>query len=346
MRPNKWAFAIIMAAWITILFTGCSMLGEGTRTGEIDPPPGDTELKQPEDSSETSITDPDGETMEITGYFEDPNGFVAPLTFRVPYEEGTAKATLEYMVEGGPGEALLPEGFRALIPQGTQITMNVMADKTAVVDFSENFTSYNPQDERKILEAVTWALTEFDSIDRVAVWVNGEPLEEMPANATPLDAPLTRAMGINLERVKGVDYGQSTPVTLFFQSSTLEGQSYFVPVTRMIARTDNVALAALNELIRGPLNDSLYSVISADAEVLEAEESEGVVTVNLDSAFLADGQKAAPESLQSVVLSLTETTGAEKVQIMVNGSTEVIGSDDQTYNTPVSRPARVNKIEL
>jgi germination protein M len=346
MNRNKWLLTIIMMGLAVILLSGCSLWGDGDKTGEIDPPPQNTEKQQAEGDTEPTDADVVTEVMEVTAYFKDAHGYVAPLTLEVPKDPGKARATLEYMVDGGPGLAHLPEGFQALIPQGTKITMNIVKDKTAIVDFSEEFTSYNAQDERKMLEAITWALTGFDTIDKVTFWVNGEPLAEMPRDATPLHEPLSRSMGINLEYANGVDYGRSTPVTLYFQGESTDGLGYFVPVTRMIARTDNLAHAAMTELIKGPMNGNLSSVLDPASKVLEVSKIEDLINVNFDSSLLNPDREAATESIQSVILSLTETTGMNKVQIMVDGSTDVKSTDDQLYNTPVLRPTQVNKIGL
>lgn len=345
MNRNKWLQMIIMTGLAVILLSGCSLWGDGDKTGEIDPPK-DTELQEAEENAETTDAEANTEVMQVTGYFLDEHGYVAPLSFEVPKDEGKARATLEYMVEGGPGEAYLPEGFRALIPQGTKIDMNIMPEKTAVVDFSPEFASYNVTDERKILEAVTWALTGFDTIEDVTFWLNGETLEEMPVDGTPIDEPLDRRMGINLEVASGVEYSRATPVTLYFQGESADGNDYLVPVTRMIQRTDNVAMAAMSELIKGPMDSDLASVIDPTAQVLKVEKMEDLINVNFDGGLLDAEQKAAPEAIESVILSLTETTGLNRVQIMVDGSAEVHSSDDQTYNTPVLRPTHVNKIGL
>jgi germination protein M len=350
MKGNKRLSFIFPAILAVFILGGCALWSDGTRTGEIDPPPqnGSKTNANTDDAEEKpAMADLSGPTMEITGYFADPNGLVAPISMRVPFAEGTAAATLAYMVEGGPGEAMLPPGFRALIPKGTHVQLDITEDGTAVVDFSDEFASYNAQDERKILEAVTWALTEFERIDRVSLRLKGRPLTEMPVNGMPVAAALTRStIGINLERAKGADFGQSTPVTLYFQSSTDDGYAYFVPVTRLIPRTDNPALAAVHELIKGPMNRHLSGVITPAAEVLDLRKQDDVLQINLNDAVLTEDLRTPQESIQSVILSLTETTGLAKVQILVNGSAEVWSTDEQLYDMPATQPAHLNKVGL
>jgi germination protein M len=144
-----------------------------------------------------------------------------------------------------------------------------------------------------------------------------------------------------------VDYGQATPVTLYFLNQNNENYKYYVPVTRMIKRTDNVAKAVVDELIKGPdPKKGLAAVLNNTAEVKNVKESEGLITVDFSEKLLGADKKASGEGLQSVILSLTENTGVPKVQITVNGDVKVSSTDQQSYSKPVSRPTHVNPTKM
>ncbi|MEK0397438.1 GerMN domain-containing protein, partial [Lactobacillus delbrueckii] len=81
----------------------------------------------------------------------------------LPESKSIAKQALEYLVQDGPVSNLLPNGFRAVLPANTQLSVDVK-DGLATVDFSGDFKDYQAHDEQKILESVTWTLTQFDSI--------------------------------------------------------------------------------------------------------------------------------------------------------------------------------------
>jgi len=337
----------IIAFGLTVLLLGgCALWGGGDAGREIDPPPEGANLLPDDEEVEPTMAAASEQMMDVTLYYKDPNGYVTPVSVEIPYTVSAARAVLEHMVEGGPGDALVPEGFTALLPKGTKIQgIDIMNDKLAVVDFSPEFASYNPQDERKIMEAVTWALTQYDTIDKVQFWLNGETLTEMPQDGTPMDEPLTRAMGINLELGEGIELSRSMPVTLYFQSQSEAGDTYFVPVTRMVSRSDDAAEAALQELIRGPISPGLVSVIVPTAKVLNVRHGDDLITVDFNTELLNGEDRAPAETLQSVVLSLTDTTGAEQVMITVDGSVQVVGTDDVAYSEPVGRPRHINKLE-
>ncbi|MFC4776412.1 GerMN domain-containing protein [Paenibacillus sp. GCM10023252] len=357
MIQNKWirraAFTGVLV--LPILTAGCGLFSQSA-SKEIDPP--QTEVPSGLDGQKTGQAGVKGEQAgdtQMTVYLQDENGYLAPIAIRTSFgeKEKPGQKALEMMVDGGAYASQLPEGFAAVLPQGTQIKgFDIVTDKQenkiAVVDFSSPFTQYNLQDERRIVESITWTLTAMPGIEGVEIWSEGKKLDEMPVGSYPLDEPLTRAVGINLEAAEGVDYSRSTPVTLYFSAVTANDEQYYVPVTRLINRTASAspAQAALEQLIAGPLATSdLSAVITDDVKIKSIEEKDSTVTVNLEDSSYLEGQKAPSEMLQAVVLSLTEVTGAESVQIVLNGKQNIVDSDNKDYSKPVGRPHHVNELK-
>lgn len=341
--------AIAALVSVPLILAGCGWFGAKETGGFIDPPQidYDWEAEPDAESMETAAVPGIGEEAPVTLYFRDGDGHVVPLGVRIPHEPGIAKKVLAHMVEGGPLDGRLPDGFSALLPRGTEVLgMDISPEGLAIVDFSPAFTDYDPQDERQIVEAVTWALTGFDSINAVQIWINGMPLKEMPKDGLPLDEPLTREMGINLEMEPGVNPALATPVTLYFQEQTGDDLLYYVPVTRLIRHTDNVPLAAVHKLLEGPIgNSGLHPVLSAGTEVLGVEVHRDTVLVNFGSNLLGDDLfPVSEEALQAVVLSLTELTGKPKVQIMVDGQAGVTVGENSLFARPAAKPAQINPL--
>jgi germination protein M len=71
-----------------------------------------------------------------------------------------------------------------------------------------------------------------------------------------------------------------------------------------------------------------------------------LITVDLNSSTSSDGKKLSSDALESMILSLTETTGATQVQFTVNGEKKALADDSLNYSKPVSRPAHVNPLKL
>ncbi|MFD0713935.1 GerMN domain-containing protein [Paenibacillus sp. GCM10027626] len=340
---------------LPILTTGCGLFSQGG-SKEIDPPQNSSQNSAlnslAADETVSGAIDEQGQQAQMTLYLEDHNGMLAPVT--VAAGEGDPKQlgqkALEMMIDGSPQSGDLPEGFSALLPQGTEVRGFTVdpEQKLAIVDFTQPFSDYNVADERRIIEAVTWTLTGIEGIQKVELRLEGEKLNEMPVDGFPLEVPLTRAVGINLEAAEGVDYSQSTPVTLYFSAVTDHDESYYVPVTRLINRTNNKAVSAMEELIAGPLDLSkqLHPVITSDVTVKKISKKDDIVTVELEDAAYQEGQQTPAEMMQAVVLSLIDNTGLGKVQIVINGKTDLIDTNNQSYSKPVGRPERINALKL
>lgn len=350
MIQKRWIrhTAITGVLVLPILTAGCGIFSQNTNKA-IDPP--QVEITNGVDGSVTGQAVKGNQGNQLTVYLQDRNGYLAPISIPTtigPTEEPGQKA-LEMMVENGTYADQIPEGFRALLPQGTQIKSYKYdkEQKVAIVDFSESFNDYLVQDERKIVEAVTWTLTAMTGIEGVEIWHEGARLMEMPADGFPLDEKLTRSVGINIEAAEGVNYSQSTPVTLYFSAQTAKDEQYYVPVTRLVARSEeSMTQAAVEQLIVGPLNKKeLTGVILPDVTVKSIEQKDEVVTVDLQDDAYQEGQKLPAEMLQALVLSITETSGADTVQIRVNGEANVTDDKDKSYSEPVGRPSYVNAIK-
>lgn len=359
MKSWKYGWLVSLAV-LSLFLSGCLLGSKNESSSQaIDPPQEDyltsdeiefefDEGMEEEGSEEKSSVDKKGEKgeeqagtklVDRTIYVFDHEGHVVPLTIKVPHTEGVAKQALEYLVVDGPVTDQLPDGMRAVLPAGTEMTVKIEGN-TAVVDFSPEFKNYHPDDEKGILEAITYTLTEFENIDQVKIMINGYMQETMPVKGTPINQPLSRKDGINLEIAEGTQIGNSSLVTLYFLAQNPSGQfDYFVPVTRLIPKTDDLIKATVEQLQVGPqLGSGLYSLFSDELKLVQtALEKETAV---LHFAQPAGEEKTkdkllSKEALDALALSLTELSPVEKVQVTVEGSGE-------NRSQAVSRPSEVN----
>jgi len=336
-----------------MLLSGCGLFGPEKETISIDAPPQSEVVAGVENGTPTAGTVAPGTegtepavqaTSEHSVYLLDANGYVVPVSLVLPKVEGPAKQVLSYMVKGGPVEGMLQGGFSAVLPQGTEVKGLLIKNGVATVDFSKEFKTYDEKDEKRILDAVTRAMTEFSTVKSVQIWVNGTPLTEMPAANTPI-TQLDRNQGVNLELADGAIPGNTSAVTVYFQGQLDDARTYYVPVTRLVPETADVAKATVEELIKGPKQGSqLFSSLLRTTRVLDVKQEKELITVNLSSDILKydEGKEASPEALQSLVLSLTESTGAKKVQLLVEG--KPLANTD--FTKPVSRPIQLNSMQF
>lgn len=293
-----------------------------------------------------------GTSNQATVFMPNHDGLLTPLTLPVT---GTDVAALvaelvPAMAEGGAFEKaeLLPTGFHSVLPRGTSVLASALDSESGVltVNLSDKFVNYSENEERRIVEAMTWTLTELPGVQAVSLKVEGIPLTEMPVAGMPLDRQLTRpVLGINVEIASGVDVTHSMPVTTYFTSVAPDGQGYLVPVTRVVTRNAAPLRTVMQELIAGPLNANLLAPVSTPDIVVEDVVVDGdVVSVMLRDPAFTEGERMPADFMKATVLTMTEggSHADMKVRVTVNGSSNIVDTHDQPYSTPVSRPTFVN----
>lgn len=282
-------------------------------------------------------------------YLIDSNGFVAPLTMPINSGQNEIENIVNHLVHGGPITELLPSGFQAVLPSGTEILDVEVLNGVATINFSEQFNEYHPDQELKLLEALTWSVTQLDGVDRVKLKVNEEELTTMPKRGTPVAEGYTRKHGINLEMDDVEDITYTTSAVLYFISQHNEN-TYYVPVTRRIPNDGNKYEAIVEELLNGPnLMTPLLTDFREGVKLLEEPTfRNGTVTLNFNEALLntMDGTAVSENILNVIVLSLTELAEVEEVSLQVESNESILVNSGENITEPVSRPKMVNTREF
>ncbi|QHE53175.1 GerMN domain-containing protein [Pontibacillus sp. HMF3514] len=354
--------ALIYGSVITglTLLSGCVFQGEQSLQ-EMDPPQeqASTGQNNVEDNGTTSENGQEinqdqnqviVETTERQLYLLDENGMVVPQTLLLPDHETKeyAKQALEYLVKGGPITNVLPSGFEAVLPAGTEInSLNLHDDGTLVVDVSKEFSEYRPEDELKILQSMTYTLTQFDSVERVKLQINGYDTDVMPVNGTPISDGYSRANGINLHLGDVVNLSDSKSVTVYYPTQH-DDQIYYVPVTKRVeANNENMYETIVQTLVNGPGFDlNLQQVFNEGVQLVEKPKyTDGVLKLTFNENVLNnfdDQAVLSREVMDSLVLSLTEQPGVEAVSVEVENIDQVFSEQGEVLAEPVSRPQMVN----
>lgn len=344
-KKAKLAFTLAGVLTASMVLTGCGLFGKDKES--VDPPGEVTHMQEGEDAETTSETAKETADMEMRDlYLVDKNGYVVAQSIPLPKTESVAKQVLSYLVTDGPISEVIPNGFRTVIPAGTEVDVDIK-DGVAVVDFSEEFSDYDEADEQNILQSITWTLTQFDSVDSVELKVNGYALNEMPVGETPIsEEGLTRADGINTDVSNVADITNTRPVTVYYLAQA-EDDPYYVPVTKRISNTEKDDVAAvINQLVDGPgLQSALSTALFNGVKLLEEPTVEdGNVVLDFNESILEDSDSniISDATLSSIVLSLTEQADIESVSIKVNGKDEIVNEDGEALTAPVNRPEKVN----
>ena len=295
-------------------------------------------------TEENEDAEPTSETVARQLYLVDVNGMVAAQTLELPKLDSNEVATqvLTYLVKEGPVTSLLPNGFQAILPEGTEVLgLNLQEDGTVIVDVSNEFKEYEAKDELKILQSMTYTLTQFENIDKIELRINGFPQKEMPVNGTPMMDGYSRTNGINLVETDTIDLLDSQAVTIYYPSEYNDNR-YYVPVTQRIKVTDQEVFGSIVQaLIDGPgynvntthvfnTNTSLINNPTLENGVLELVFSQEVLE-DIDKAMISD------EVMETLVRTLTEQNKVDSVEVKVENIDQLTNENGELYSEPVTK---------
>lgn len=315
---------------------------------EIDPPEnaqavsegqGDAqEVTQEEDNAAEGL-----DTVARQLYLIDTNGMVASQILELPLIESNevAAQVLEYLVVDGPVSEMLPNGFRAVLPAGTEVLgLDLQDDGTMIVDLSEEFKEYAAEDEVKVIESITHTLTQFDSVERVQLWMNGHPLDEMPVNGTPIGKGYSKANGINVAGADVTDFMNSEAVIMYYPAEHQENR-YYIPVTQYVDSLEkNKYQSIIDSLIDGPgLDTNVVHVFNGGATLVEEPLlNDGILELTFNEAILQDAEASiiADEVVETIVRTLTAQEQIDAVDIKVESKEQINNENGEAYSEPVT----------
>lgn len=344
MSKNKVTILVSAVVVSTVLLSGCGLFGTEVQK-KIDPPQ-KVSIEDKQASKETTAKkDVSQATVKTELYLIDKNGYVVPKTLDLPKTSSVAKQALEYLVANGPVSEMLPNDFRAVLPADTDLSVDIK-DGVATVNFSKEFKNYQPEDELKILQSITWTLTQFDTVNQVKLKMTGHELTEMPVKGAPISDKLSRASGINLDTADVTDITNTKPLTVYYIGGE-EGAYYYVPVTRRVSNSvKDPVVAVVKELVDGPNGKSnLVSEFMPDVKLLgDPKVESGTVTLNFNKNVYGSFKEKviSQHLLDTLVLSLTEQKGIQKVAMTVDGKASLIDEKGKKLTEPVTRPEKVN----
>ncbi len=214
--------------------------------------------------------------------------------------------------------------YRAAIPEGITHPGLTVSDETVYLDFGEDYYNYSTSGEILSRAAIVRTLTQVPGITYCVFQINGNAL----TSVTGVPVGIMRADQFIDNSGNEINTEEKVTLTLYF--ATEDGEA-LIPVDRDIVYSSNIPIEKLvvEQLVAGVTEEESAAganpVISGDTRVLSVTEKDGICYVNLDTGFLAQTLDVTPEvALYSIVNSLVELSSVNRVQISVNGETQIL----------------------
>lgn len=201
------------------------------------------------------------------------------------------------------------------LPDGVQVKKIDVINKTAIIDFNDKFAFQNEVERVLACASIVSTITDINGVEAVKFLVDGKELTSSDGIAI---SAMTREDIVYDSQLIVSDYRFTK---LYFSDKNAEE---LVAETRSVAVNPKESLeyAIVNELIKGPEKDGLYSTIPEGTKILSVETKEGTCFVNLSQEFKTKhpgGSAGETMTIYSIVNTLTEIDNIEKVQFLIEG---------------------------
>lgn len=255
-------------------------------------------------------------------YLLDSNDYVARTTISGCECEtvDAAKDVVQGLTIGGEKSNIIPNGFRSIIPAGTEVLDLNLEEKVLTINFSRELLDINQEYEEKMIEAIVYSLTSIDGIDKVIIQVEGEVLSKLPNSGKSLPTSLDKSYGIN----KSYDLVNTSDIDSYtvYYVSNFNDKQYYVPVTKYVNNTNQDKIKVIiDELSTSPIYETnLMSYLNSNVDLVDYSIDDKVLSLNFNDYILSDStsNNILEEVIYTVSLSVMDNMDVEEVVFLVD----------------------------
>lgn len=253
-------------------------------------------------------------------YLLDSNNFVSQLD--IIYESKEQNSLIQEIIKLltiNKTENRIRQGFKAIIPENTQILDFQVKDKIVYLNFSKDLLSVPEELEEKMVEAIVFSLTSLKGISGVKIAVEENPLLILPHSHKRMPEILDRTIGINKS------YDLTSPMnidaTTIYYLAKDHDYLYYVPVTKY-SNEDKEKIEIIVEELKSSTtyNTNLISYINDEAKLINYEIFDKSLILNFNDAIFADinSKNIIEEVAYTINMSIQENYNVETVMYTVN----------------------------
>jgi len=203
---------------------------------------------------------------------------------------------------------------KAVIPNDLKLNEVTLTGDLAIIDFSNQITFETDADILLFSTSILRTITGIDGINRVLYTVNGGDFLNLDGNV------------LGIVNKADVVYDTTSEIkdryiTLYFANKS--GSKLVAEKRRItVNEKESLEMQAVKELLKGPGEKNFGKTIPSETKILSVETKEGVCFVNFSQEFISrhtGGTAGEQLTIYSIVNTLTELEGIEKVQFLIEG---------------------------
>lgn len=233
--------------------------------------------------------------------------------------------------------SIFPEDMSYIPPlnQGFNVDSFEVNEGKLVLNLSSQYGDLDRANEILTRASLVKTLTQLDGINYIQFKVGGLVL--MDSSGNPVGV-LSSDSFIDNESSQ-INQMAETSIKLYFTNN--DGDK-LIGVTRTLTYNTNVSIEKLvvEQLIAGPSSEltEVYPTINPDTRLLNVTVKDGICYVNFNNTFLVQTYNVTAETtIYSIVNSLIELPGVNKVQISIDGDSTITYKETLSLTTPFER---------
>lgn len=252
-------------------------------------------------------------------------------------KEETRIYSREYVAENTEQEALIEElleqllapaeklEYRAPLSGNFELLDYTVEEKQLILNFDEQYKGLPTTTEVLARAAVVRTMTQIKGIDFVSFQIRSAPLADAAGNVVGI---MSADMFIDNAESE-INSAEKVRVRLYFAN---EAGDKLIETNRTLVynSTTNVSMERLvvEQLIAGPsdqVRDKVYPTINPETKIISVTVRDGTCYVNLNENFLTQIYSVTSDvTIYSIANSLAELSNINKVQIAINGDSNVM----------------------
>ena len=218
--------------------------------------------------------------------------------------------------------SLVPPKFEyeAPLAGGFGILDYALDNGQLTINFDANYREMDSVKEVLTRAAIVRTLTQIQGVDYVAFMVQGDLLTDSSGIAIG-----TMSSDLFIDNAGNeINAYESVDLRLYFANEY--GTGLVEENRRNVVYSSNISLEKLvvEKLVEGPVSEEAYPTVNPSTKIISVTVKDGICYVNLDETFLSQPYSISAEvTIYSITNSLVELSNINKVQITINGETNL-----------------------
>lgn len=224
--------------------------------------------------------------------------------------------------------------YETLLDKEISVVGHTLENGLLTLDFDENYHNLRGTREILVRASIVRTMVQLPGVERITFTVMGEQLMDASGAAVGVMAADTFIENAGNE----INAYEKVDLKLYFANET--GDSLVEENRRNVVYNSNISLEKLvvEKLVQGPMTEGAYPTINPTTKIVSVTVKDGTCYVNLNDDFLSQPYNVASDvTIYSITNSLVELSNVNRVQISVNGKTDISYRENMSLNNVFER---------